>query len=326
MESALLNLENLSVQFATPEGSALAVDHVDLQVGAGETLGLVGESGCGKSVTSLAVLGLIPEPPGKITSGRIVFEDRDLLALSAEEMRSIRGRSISMIFQEPMTSLNPVMTVGRQVAEPLMVHLGLSRSEAWDKAKDLLDLVRIPAPGERLLDYPHHLSGGMRQRVMIAMALACDPRLLIADEPTTALDVTIQAQILSLLVGLKEELGTSILLITHDLGVVAQMASRVVVMYAGQVVEEAEVKSLFREPLHPYTKGLLGSIPVLGRKFETGRTDLQEVRGFVPSLLELPLGCRFHPRCDRALERCPTDPPPMLDRDGGGKVRCWLWA
>jgi len=320
VDRPLLNLENLSVQFATPEGSALAVDHVSLKVAAGETLGLVGESGCGKSVTSLAVMGLIEDPPGKITSGKIEFEGRDLLALSPEEMRAVRGRSISMVFQEPMTSLNPVMTVGRQVTEPLTVHLGLTKAEAWEKARDLLALVRIPAPRERLHDYPHQLSGGMRQRVMIAMALACDPRLLIADEPTTALDVTIQAQILSLLVGLKEELGTSVLLITHDLGVVAQMASRVVVMYAGQVVEEAGREDLFDRPFHPYTQGLLRSMPRLGLKGKR----LNEIPGLVPALTERVRGCKFAARCPHAFELCRETGPRLEEVGPGQRARCWL--
>jgi len=319
----LLAIDNLSVEFETDQGPARAVDRLSLNLAPGQTLGLVGESGCGKSVTALSVMGLIDSPPGRITTGRIVFEGRDLLGLSAEEMRLIRGRRLSMIFQEPMTSLNPVMTVGRQVAEPLMVHLGLSRAEAWQRAAALLDKVRIPAPLARLKDYPHQLSGGMRQRVMIAMALACDPQLLIADEPTTALDVTIQAQILSLLVRLKEEFKTSVLLITHDLGVVAQMVSRMVVMYAGQVVEEASKEDIFDRPFHPYTQGLLRSMPRLGARGD-GRQRLAEIPGLVPSLTERPAGCKFADRCPQAFDLCRNKEPRLEPVGQGQTARCWL--
>jgi ABC-type dipeptide/oligopeptide/nickel transport system ATPase component len=264
MSESLLGIEDLSVSFHTPEGVARAVDGVSFELNRGDSLGIVGESGCGKSVTSLSILRLIPSPPGVIESGRIRFEDRNLLELDPEGMRKIRGRDISMIFQEPMTSLNPVLPIGRQVAEPLMIHKGMTTAQALEGAAQWLDRVKIPAARKRLDDYPHQLSGGMRQRVMIAMAMVCGPRLLIADEPTTALDVTIQAQILSLMVGLKEETGMALLLITHNLGVVAQMAARVVVMYAGQVVEEAAVADLFERPFHPYTHGLLRSMPRLG--------------------------------------------------------------
>ncbi len=317
----LLAVEDLSVRFDTPEGPALAVDRVGFELAPGETLGLVGESGCGKSVTSLSIMGLIESPPGKISGGRIAFQGRDLLKLGPEELRKIRGRSISMIFQEPMTSLNPVMNVGRQVAEPLTVHLGLSKAEALERAELLLHKVRIPAPKARLEDYPHQLSGGMRQRVMIAMALACDPMLLIADEPTTALDVTIQAQILSLINLLKEEMGTSVLLITHDLGVVAQMAGRVVVMYAGQVVEEAGRMKLFDEPFHPYTEGLLQSMPRLG----TEERRLKEIPGLVPALTERVTGCKFADRCDYCFDLCRTERPELATVAPGHKARCWLW-
>jgi len=324
-EGPLLDIEGLKVSFRVYEGRVTAVDGVDLKVNHGETLGLVGESGCGKSVTAMSILRLLASPPATI-QGRVRFEGMDLLKLSADQIRRIRGNSISMIFQEPMTSLNPIMTIGRQISEAVMLHQGASRDEAWERAVEMLRLVQIPSPRQRARDYPHHMSGGMRQRAMIAMALSCRPQLLLADEPTTALDVTIQAQIMDVMLRLKEEFQTAIILITHDLGLIAEMAARVVVMYAGQVVEEADVRTLFKEPLHPYTKGLLGSIPVLGRKFETGRTDLQEVKGVVPSLLELPLGCRFNPRCDRVMARCPSDPPPLVEKEGGRKVRCWLWA
>ncbi len=320
MSEPLLDIRDLSVQFDTPEGPALAVDRVSFSLAPGETLGLVGESGCGKSVTSLSIMGLIESPPGRITHGSIKFAGRDLLGLGQEEMRAIRGRVISMIFQEPMTSLNPVMTVGRQVAEPLLIHLGLSRAEAWERAASLLDKVRIPAPKTRLNDYPHQLSGGMRQRVMIAMALACQPRLLIADEPTTALDVTIQAQILSLIDRLKEELGTSVLLITHDLGVVAQMAGRVVVMYAGQVVEEADRVELFDRPFHPYTQGLLKSVPRLGAE----EKRLQEIPGLVPALTERVGGCKFAQRCAHCFEICRMKEPGLSTVGPEHKARCWL--
>jgi ABC-type dipeptide/oligopeptide/nickel transport system ATPase component len=264
MQQNLLKIEDLSVRFHLPEGVVRAVDHVSFDLKRGETLGLVGESGCGKSVTSLSILGLVPSPPGRIEAECIRFEDQDLLDMDAERLRQIRGRDISMIFQEPMTSLNPVLSIGRQVAEPLMTHKGLSRSEALAEAAEWLDQVKIPAARQRLGDYPHQLSGGMRQRVMIAMAMVCRPKVLIADEPTTALDVTIQAQILSLMRELKDKLNMSLLLITHNLGVVAQTASRVVVMYAGQVVEEASIIDIFDQPFHPYTQGLLKSMPRFG--------------------------------------------------------------
>jgi oligopeptide/dipeptide ABC transporter ATP-binding protein len=323
MNTKLLEIENLSVHFHIPEGIARAVDRVSLSLASGETLGLVGESGCGKSVTALSILGLIPFPPGKIETGQIVFEGQNLLHFDAERLRKIRGRDISMIFQEPMTSLNPVLTIGRQVAEPLIVHRGLSKTEAYKKAADWLDYVKIPAAGNRLNDYPHQLSGGMRQRVMIAMAMVCGPKLLIADEPTTALDVTIQAQILSLMVGLKREMDMSMLLITHDLGVVAQMASRVVVMYAGQAVEEAGVADIFDRPFHPYTQGLLKSMPRLaGADIRTKR--LSEIPGMVPSLTDIIEGCKFADRCPHTFALCRETQPKLAAVHEGHRARCWL--
>jgi oligopeptide/dipeptide ABC transporter ATP-binding protein len=320
----LLRIEELSVAFHTPEGTARAVDRVSFSLNRGETLGVVGESGCGKSVTSLSILGLIPSPPGTIESGRIRFEDRNLLELDPEALRRLRGRDISMIFQEPMTSLNPVIAVGRQVAEPLMVHQGLSRSAALTQAGEWLDRVKIPAARRRLEDYPHQLSGGMRQRVMIAMAMVCRPKLLIADEPTTALDVSIQAQILSLMMDLKNEMGMSLLLITHNLGVVAQTASRVVVMYAGQVVEEASAPDLFDRPFHPYTQGLLRSMPRLGARRSGGVARLKEIPGIVPAITETIAGCRFAPRCPHAFEHCRAQAPDLFSVSDGQRARCWL--
>jgi oligopeptide/dipeptide ABC transporter ATP-binding protein len=324
MSACLLSIEELSVSFHTPEGIARAVDRVSFALGRGETLGIVGESGCGKSVTSLSILGLIPSPPGMIESGRIGFEDRNLLELDAEALRRIRGRDIAMIFQEPMTSLNPVLPIGRQVAEPLMIHFGLDRSQALSQAAEWLDRVKIPAARKRLEDYPHQLSGGMRQRVMIAMAMVCGPKLLIADEPTTALDVTIQAQILSLMVGLKQELGMSLLLITHNLGVVAQMAARVVVMYAGQVVEEAAVADLFDHPFHPYTQGLLRSMPHLGAPEKDRGARLQEIPGIVPPVTQFMPGCRFAERCPHAFALCREKGPDLFAVRAGQRARCWL--
>jgi len=324
MSESLLGIEDLSVSFHTPEGVARAVDGVSFDLNRGDSLGIVGESGCGKSVTSLSILRLIPSPPGVIESGRIRFEERNLLELDPEGMRKIRGREISMIFQEPMTSLNPVLPIGRQVAEPLMIHKGLTTAQALEEAAQWLDRVKIPAARKRLGDYPHQLSGGMRQRVMIAMAMACSPRLLIADEPTTALDVTIQAQILSLMVGLKEESGMALLLITHNLGVVAQMASRVVVMYAGQVVEEAAVADLFERPFHPYTHGLLRSMPRLGG-WGGGRTErLREIPGIVPAITETLTGCRFAERCPHAFDLCRQNPPGLFTIQERQRARCWL--
>jgi oligopeptide/dipeptide ABC transporter ATP-binding protein len=315
---------DLSVHFHTPEGIARAVDGVSFHLDEGETVGLVGESGCGKSVTSLSILGLIPSPPGEIESGRIKFDGQNLLDFDAERLRKIRGREISMIFQEPMTSLNPLLPIGRQVAEPLMIHQGLSKAQALQKATRWLDHVKIPVAAKRLDDYPHQLSGGMRQRVMIAMAMVCGPKLLIADEPTTALDVTIQAQILSLMVRLKEELAMSLLLITHDLGVVAQMAARVVVMYAGQVVEEAGVAAIFDKPFHPYTRGLLKSMPRIGDRPGAGKQRLNEIPGIVPVLTEIIEGCKFADRCPHAFDLCRRTRPQLEMIEADHRTRCWL--
>jgi oligopeptide/dipeptide ABC transporter ATP-binding protein len=318
----LLQVQNLNTRFHTLDGVVNAVDGIDFEVYRGETLGLVGESGCGKSVTALSILQLLRCPPGEI-QGQILFEGRNLLDLGQEEIRKIRGNDISMIFQEPMTSLNPVLRVGEQIAEAARLHKDMNRQESWHWAREMLRMVQIPGPGSRSRQYPHKFSGGMRQRVMIAMALSCNPRLILADEPTTALDVTIQAQIMTLMQRLKEEFKTAIVLITHDLGVIAEMASRVIVMYAGKVVEEAPVKALYKDPRHPYTQGLLGSIPVIGRKEETGRR-LQEITGMVPSPAQMPQGCRFHPRCSKAMDRCRRQEPPMIRLAQHRRVNCWL--
>jgi peptide/nickel transport system ATP-binding protein len=320
--SALLEVEDLKTHFFTRDGVVRAVDGVSFSVSEGETLAVVGESGCGKSVTSLSILRLIASPPGRIVSGRLAFQGQDLLEKSEGEMRALRGNEISMIFQEPMTSLNPVLTVGRQIAEALELHQGLGRKAAMQRAGEMLKLVHIPEPERRLRQYPHELSGGMRQRVMIAMALACSPKLLIADEPTTALDVTIQAQILDLMRELKARTGAAILLITHDLGVVAEMAERVVVMYAGRKVEEAPVEALFARPLHPYTRGLLGSIPRLGET-AGARKRLAEIPGMVPSLKEPMPGCSFAPRCPLAQPRCRAEYPPLEEKNPGHFAACW---
>ncbi|MGF9762344.1 ABC transporter ATP-binding protein [Microvirga sp. 0TCS3.31] len=306
----------------TDRGLIRSVDGVSLHVDAGETLGIVGESGCGKSVTSLSIMRLVPSPPGHIAGGEILFRGQDLLALSDEDMRRVRGNSIAMIYQEPMTSLNPVLTVGRQIAEVSSLHQGLGRQEAMERAVDMLRLVGIPLPEQRAAAYPHQLSGGMRQRVMIAMALCCTPQLLVADEPTTALDVTVQAQILDLLRRLKREFGMAIMLITHDLGVVAEMCERVVVMYAGRVVEEADVFSLFARPLHPYTEGLLASIPRLDDERET----LHAIPGVVPDPLARPSGCRFATRCPYVMDRCRQEEPPLETLGPGLKAACFLAA
>ena len=307
---ALLEVENLQTHFGTMDGVVRAVEGLSFHIDAGETVAIVGESGCGKSVTSMSILRLIAEPPGKI-AGQIRFQGRNLLELSAQEMRQIRGNSISMIFQEPMTSLNPVLTVGRQIGETLELHQGMNRKQAEERAVEMLTLVGIPAPGRRVREYPHQLSGGMRQRVMIAMALACNPKLLIADEPTTALDVTIQAQILDLMRDLKTRLDSAIMLITHDLGVVAEMAQRVVVMYAGRKVEEAAVRDIFARPLHPYTRGLIGAVPKLGSSLqEGGRTKLAEIPGLVPSLRKPIIGCAVAGRCALATDLCRSGAPP----------------
>jgi peptide/nickel transport system ATP-binding protein len=321
-DTPLLSIQNLKVTFQIYEGVVQAVDDVTLDIGTGETVGLVGESGCGKSVTALSILQLLPRESSRI-DGRILFDGRNLVDAGESELRNLRGNAISMIFQEPMTSLNPVLTVGRQIEEAIMLHQGLSLTDARIRAVDMLRLVQIPAPEARAREYPHRLSGGMRQRAMIAMALSCRPRLLLADEPTTALDVTIQAQILELMEDLKEKLGMAILLITHDLGLIAQMASRVIVMYAGQVIEEGLVTDLFHDPLHPYTRGLLGSIPVLGRKFTAGRRQLEEIPGIVPSLFDMPRGCRFHLRCPQVMDVCREKQSPMIQLGPHRRVMCW---
>ena len=316
----LLEIRNLKTYFDVRGGVLKAVDDVSLTIKSGETLGLVGESACGKSVTASSIMRLIPIPPGRIAGGEIIFEGVNVLKLPESEMRKVRGNKISMIFQEPMTSLNPVFTVGDQVAEVIRLHKKLSQHETRNRVIEAFRLVRIPAPESRINEYPHQMSGGMRQRVMIAMALACYPKLMIADEPTTALDVTIQAQILDLMNKLKEETGASILFITHDLGVIAEMAQRVAVMYAGKIMEEADVDTLFAEPKHPYTMGLMNSIPILG----IGKTQrrLSTIAGVVPSLFKLPEGCLFHERCSVFQEKCGQLEPPMIDLGNGHFVRC----
>ena len=324
-DSYLLQIKGLKTHFFTDDGVSPAVDGVDYEVRKGETLGVVGESGCGKSVTALSIMRLIPDPPGKIIAGDIVFEGQSLLALSNEEMRRIRGNKISMIFQEPMTSLNPVYTIGNQISEALRLHQGLSKKDAHDRSIDMLQLVGIPLPERRVNEHPHQLSGGMRQRAMIAMALSCNPSLLIADEPTTALDVTIQAQILDLMVSLKADLDTAIILITHDLGVVAESAARVVVMYAGKVVEEADVYNIFEHPLHPYTEGLLESIPRIDHSTQK-KARLTEIQGVVPIPSQLPTGCHFHPRCPKVMDVCRHENPELKEEKPDHRVRCWLYG
>ena len=322
MAGPLLDVRSLRTHFRTIDGVVRAVDGVSFHIDAGETLAVVGESGCGKSVTSLSIMRLVPTPPGR-HGGEILFQGRDLLALSEKEMRAIRGNSISMIFQEPMTSLNPVLTVGRQIGETLRLHQGMSADAAEKRAVEMLELVQIPEAKRRVREYPHQLSGGMRQRVMIAMALACNPQLLIADEPTTALDVTIQAQILDLMRGLKSTVGAAILLITHDLGVVAEMAERVVVMYAGRKVEEAPVGALFATPRHPYTRGLLGAVPKLGSSLEEeGRSKLSEIPGMVPSLRKPIVGCSFAGRCPLVTDICRTTEPLIELKAPGHSAAC----
>jgi peptide/nickel transport system ATP-binding protein len=315
----LLEVRDLRTYFATDFGEFRAVDGISFSLNSGRTLGVVGESGCGKSVTALSIMGLIPRPPGRITSGEILFEGGDLLALKPAEMRERRGNELSMIFQEPMTSLNPAFTVGDQISEGILRHRPVRRAEARDRAIEMLRRVRIPSPERRIADYPHKLSGGMRQRVMIAMALACDPKLLIADEPTTALDVTIQAQILDLMRALREETGAAIMLITHDLGVIAELAHEVIVMYAGKVVERAPVGAIFHDPQHPYTVGLLGSVP----KLHTEQRRLATIEGVVPSPAAMPVGCRFNPRCPFAMDKCRAEEPPSMEVKPGHWSACW---
>ncbi len=317
----MLSIRDLRTHFRTPRGLARAVDGISLEMGPGEVMGVVGESGCGKSVMALSILGLLPCPPAIFAGGEILFKDQDLLKLSRDELRRLRGDQISMIFQEPMSALNPVFTVGDQLMEVFRVHRGLGRSEALENSIDMLAKVGVPAPERRVREYPYQLSGGMRQRVMIAMALACRPALLLADEPTTALDVSIQAQILELMLELKEELGTAILLITHDLGVVAEMTRRVAVMYTGKIMEEASTLDLFDQPLHPYTRGLMASIPLADASFETD--SLNEIKGVVPSVTRLPPGCHFEPRCPDAVEICRKTPPELEEIRPGHCVACW---
>ncbi|HEX3536857.1 MAG TPA: ABC transporter ATP-binding protein [Stellaceae bacterium] len=322
----MIEVAGLQTYLFTRLGIVKAVDDVSFTVRAGETLAIVGESGCGKTMTALSLMRLVPNPPGRIVGGSITLDGKELLALDEAAMRDVRGNEISMIFQEPMTSLNPVMTIGAQISETLRLHQDLSKSAALDKTIEMLRLVKIPEPAQRAKEYPHQLSGGMRQRAMIAMALACNTRVLIADEPTTALDVTIQAQILDLILDLQNKLGTAVILITHDLAVVAETARRVIVMYAGKKVEEAEVEALFEQPLHPYTHGLLGSIPQLellggGREETDGR--LQEIPGLVPALTNLPPGCSFAPRCPFADERCRSFYPPYEQKRPGHWAACW---
>jgi peptide/nickel transport system ATP-binding protein len=325
----VLQVEGLRTLFFTRQGLVRAVNDVSFHVARGEVLAIVGESGCGKSITALSVMRLVPTPPGRIDAGRVLLEGRDLMALDEEAMRQVRGNEISMIFQEPMTSLNPVLTIGDQIAEAVRLHQDVSSAEAWTRAVEMLNLVRIPEPVQRAREYPHQLSGGMRQRAMIAMALACNPKVLIADEPTTALDVTIQAQILDLILKLQEERGTAVILITHDLGVVAETAHRVVVMYAGRKIEEASVEELFDRPLHPYTHGLMASVPRLavlagGEASDPAQVErLQEIPVMVPALTALPPGCAFAPRCAHADDTCRAAYPEYVERRPGHWAACW---
>ena len=320
----LLTVQDLRVEFRTRRGAAMVLNGVDFQLHGGETLCVVGESGCGKSMTALALLRLIPSPPGRIVGGRIAFQDEDLTQASEARMREVRGDRISMIFQEPMTSLNPVFTVGDQIGETLRLHAGLDAAQARERSIEMLRQVGIPAPERRVDEYPHQLSGGMRQRVMIAMALACRPDILIADEPTTALDVTVQAQIFDLLRALQAERGTAILLITHDMGAVAEMADRVMVMYAGRVIEQGSAEQVLRAPSHPYTQGLIECLPELGSSQADETVELAEIAGVVPSLWELGQGCAFRERCPYAMPRCASEVPPMFDAEPGHGAACWL--
>ncbi|MFT4267265.1 MAG: ABC transporter ATP-binding protein [Xenophilus sp.] len=328
--SPVLRVDGVRVEFNTRRGKALVLNGVSFDVRAGETLCIVGESGCGKSMTALTVLGLVPQPPGRVSGGRVLFGDEDLLQAAPQRLREVRGNRISMIFQEPMTSLNPVFTVGEQIAEVVRLHAGLDRSAAQARAVEMLRQVGIPAPERRVDEYPHQLSGGMRQRVMIAMALACRPDILIADEPTTALDVTVQAQIFELLRELQRERGTAIVLITHDMGAVAEMADRVIVMYAGRIIEQGTTAQVLEAPQHPYTQGLIACLPELGSSQAGERADLAEIAGVVPSLWELGHGCAFRERCPHARARCATEVPPMFGARAPGRTghgaACWLLA
>ncbi|MGC1122187.1 MAG: ABC transporter ATP-binding protein [Candidatus Methanofastidiosia archaeon] len=317
---SLLEVKNLKTQFFTDDGIVKAVDDISFVIGKEETFGLVGESGCGKSVTALSIIRLISWPPGKIVGGQVLLEGEDLLKKTEEQMQKIRGCKISMIFQEPMTSLDPVFTVGNEIMEVIELHQGLGKEEAREKALDMLHVVGIPDPERRMKEYPHQLSGGMRQRVMIAMALSCNPKLLIADEPTTALDVTIQAQILRLMDKLKQDFSASVLLITHDLGVIAQQCDNVAVMYAGEIVEHGSVEAIFGNPLHPYTVGLYQAIP----RLDSDRERLRIIEGNVPNLIQIPSGCRFHPRCSHASERCAREKPQLVERENNHYTRCFL--
>jgi oligopeptide transport system ATP-binding protein len=317
----LLNVQGLETQFLTPEGVIHAVNGISFSLKEGEVLGVVGESGCGKSVSMLSILRLIPQPPGKIVAGKALFQGRDLLSISAEEIREIRGAKIAMVFQDPMTSLNPVLTIGKQLAEPLMIHLGMNQNDARKRVIDLLKLVGLPEAGMRLDDYPHQFSGGMRQRVMIAMALTCNPQILVADEPTTALDVTIQAQIVELVKRLRDEIGMSIIWITHDLGIVAGLTKRVNVMYAGYIIEEADVKTLYANPQHPYTLGLLGSLPRLN---DDRHQRLVSIPGLPPVLISKPQSCPFLPRCRYAIDRCKVENPTLVEVGNNHRAACWV--
>jgi oligopeptide/dipeptide ABC transporter ATP-binding protein len=322
--SRVLDVRDLRTYFETGRGTVRAVDGVDINVGAGRTLGIVGESGCGKTVLALSILRLVPSPPGRIVGGRVILNGLDLLTLSEEEMRQIRGREISMIFQEPMTSLNPVFRVGEQIAEVLRYHRGLKRSDALANSVEMLRMVGIPSPAMRVKDYPHQMSGGMRQRVMIAIAMACRPHVMLADEPTTALDVTIQAQMIDMIKRLQEETGASVILITHDLGVISEAAQDVAVMYAGQIVEQCSARELFTSPLHPYTVGLLESIPRMDGP--TGReVFLRDIPGAVPPLYDIPAGCRFRDRCRESLPICNRNDPVLEALTPGHKIRCWKY-
>ena len=325
MEDRLLELQNLKTHFFMRAGVVRAVDGVDIEIHKGDFLGVVGESGCGKSVTALSIMRLVTNPPGRIIDGKILFRGQNLLQLTNDEMRKIRGNKISMIFQEPMTSLSPVSRVGSQISEAMIIHQHLSKKEALERSIELLKLVEIPSPDVRVKEYPHQMSGGMRQRVMIAMALSCNPKLVIADEPTTALDVTIQAQILALMQKLKEEKGLTIMLITHNLGIIAENSNKVIVMYAGKIVEKADVKTLFLNPLHPYTRGLLRSIPRMDKKSKK-KDRLEAIRGIVPSLLNLAPGCRFYERCDLSGKKCRGVEPELVVVDDGHMVRCWNYG
>ncbi len=326
MAETLLKVENLRTCFNTEAGRLFAVDDVSFSIEKGKTLGLVGESGCGKSVTSLSIMRLVPNPPGEIISGQILFKNKNLLKLSSEEMREIRGSQIAMIFQEPMTSLNPVFTIGNQISEAIEVHQNLSKKQIQEKTIEMIRIVGIPDPEKRMKEYPHQLSGGMRQRVMIAMSLSCNPDLLIADEPSTALDVTIQAQILELLRDLKNKFRMSMLLITHDLGVIAETADHVAIMYAGKIVEYTDVRTIFKRPLHPYTIGLLESLPTI-RDADHHRKELKTIPGIVPDLVNIPQGCRFNDRCERATEECRAAEPELIEVEPHHWVRCihWNW-